>query len=83
MSKYETVPMPGLELVREDYKTNLQYRRNLKRITQKELSERSGVNIRLIQDYEQGRKPINNAMAISVYRLAEALDCTVGDLLDK
>lgn len=82
MSNYELVPMPGLELAQEDYKTNLQYLRNLKRLTQKQLSERSGVNIRLIQDYEQGRKQINNAMAISVYRLAEALDCTVGDLLE-
>ena len=34
MSNYELVPMPGLELVREDYKTNLQYQRNLKRLTQ-------------------------------------------------
>ncbi len=83
MSNYELVPMPGLELFREDYKTNLQYLRNLKRITQKQLSDRSGVNLRLIQDYEQGHKPINNAKAITVYQLAEALDCTVGDLLDK
>lgn len=82
MSKYELVPIPGLELVREDYKTNLQYRRALSRLTQSKLSEISGVNVRLIQDYEQGHKLINNAKAISVHRLAEALGCTVGDILE-
>jgi transcriptional regulator with XRE-family HTH domain len=62
---------------------------NLKRIrqsvgiSQNQLSEISGVNVRLIQDYEQNHKSINNAKAITVYRLAEALACTVGDLLEK
>lgn len=83
MSNYELVPMPGLELVREDYKTNLQYRRNLKRITQATLAERSGVSVRMIQHYEQGAKDINAAAALTVYKLAQALNCTVEDLLEK
>lgn len=62
--------------------TNLKRIRLDKNISQSKLAELSGVNVRLIQDYEQGRKQINNAMAISVYRLAETLDCTVGDLLE-
>lgn len=62
---------------------NLKRIRLDKKISQSKLAELSGVNVRLIQDYEQGHKQINNAMAITVYRLAEALDCTVGDLLDK
>lgn len=83
MKKYELVPIPGLELVREDYQTNLQYRRNLKRITQKDLAERSGVNIRMIQYYEQGYKDINAASALTVYKIAQALECTVEDLIEK
>lgn len=83
MKKSELVPIPGLELAREDYKTNLQYRRNLKRITQKDLAERSGVNIRMIQYYEQGYKDINAASALTVYQIAQALDCTVEDLIEK
>ena len=61
---------------------------NLKRIrlsnelSQTKLAELSGVNVRLIQDYEQGHKPINNAKAITVYRLAEVLNCVVGELLE-
>jgi transcriptional regulator with XRE-family HTH domain len=74
--------MNNPELVQEDYKTNLQYRRALKRITQKDLAERSGVNLRMIQHYEQGFKDINTAAALTVYKLAEALDCTVGNLLE-
>ena len=61
---------------------------NLKRIrqesglSQSQLSERSGVNIRLVQDYEQGHKSINNAKAITVYNLTQALGCDISELLE-
>lgn len=74
--------MPGLKLERSDFKTNLAYYRNDKRITQAALAERSGVSLRTIQEYEQGRKPINGAAALTVYRLAQAIGVTVEDLLD-
>ncbi len=51
-------------------------------LTQKELSERSGVNLRTIQDYEQGRKSINKAQGLSLYRLATALNVTIEELLE-
>lgn len=51
-------------------------------LTQKELSERSGVNLRTIQDYEQGRKSINKAQGLSLYRLADALNVTIEELLE-
>lgn len=79
----EKVYMPGIELVREDFKTALEFRRQIKRYTQKKLSEASGVNIRMIQHYEQGVKDINAAAALTVYRLAQALDCKVEDLIEK
>lgn len=62
--------------------TNLKRIRKEKKITQIVLSERSGVNLRTLQDYEQGHKNINGASAITVYRLAEVLECTVGELLE-
>lgn len=84
MSDYtKMVPMPGLALVREDYKTNLQYFRNLKRISQAELAERAQVNLRTLQDYEQGQKPINNARAGTVARLADVLGVSIRDLLEE
>ena len=51
-------------------------------MTQSKLSEISGVNLRTLQDYEQGRKDINKAEAMTVYKLAEALDCNVWELLE-
>ena len=83
MNKNEMVYAPGLELVREDFKTALEFRRQTKRFTQSRLAEISGVNVRMIQHYEQGVKDINRAAALTVYRLAQALECTVEDLLEK
>ena len=83
MNTREMIYAPGIELVREDFKTALEYRRQAKRYTQKKLSEDADVNIRMIQHYEQRVKDINKAQAITVYRLAKALDCTVEDLLEK
>lgn len=62
--------------------TNLKETRKIKCMSQKELSDSSGVNIRLIQDYEQGHKNINNAKAITVYKLSEALGCNTRELLE-
>ena len=61
---------------------------NLKRIrtelgfTQSQLAEASGVNVRMIQHYEQGSKDINAAEALTVYKLARALNRDVEDLLE-
>lgn len=62
--------------------SKLKENRERARLTQKELSERSGVNIRTIQDYEQGRKFINKAQGLSLYRLANALNVTIEELLE-
>ena len=51
-------------------------------ISQSQLSELSGVNLRTLQDYEQGQKSINGARAETVYRIAQALNCKVEDLLE-
>ena len=62
--------------------TNLKRIRTATGITQAALSERSGVSLRTIQDYEQGRKPINGAAALTVHRIAQELGVTVEDLLE-
>lgn len=51
-------------------------------ITQTELAKASGISVRVLQNYEQGTRPLNGARAITVYRIAKALNCTVEDLLD-
>lgn len=63
--------------------TNLKKIRESTDLSQSKLSEVSGVNVRMIQYYEQGYKDINAASVLTVYRLAQALNCTVEDLIEK
>lgn len=51
-------------------------------MSQSQLAEASGVNVRLIQDYEQGHKNINAAKAITLYKLSKALNCEMEDLIE-
>ena len=62
--------------------TNLQHYRKSRGISQSELARQADVNVRTLQDYEQGRKNINLAAAITVQKLAEALDCASWELLE-
>ena len=62
--------------------TNLKRIREARGLSQAKLAEISGVNIRMIQYYEQGVKDINAAAALTVYRLAQALDSSVEFLLE-
>lgn len=57
------------------------YNRSVMGITQKELSEKSGVNIRQIQKYESGEYDIGNMTLKNAILLSEALECDVRDLL--
>ena len=83
MSDYELVPMPGLELDRNDYRTNLEYYQKLSRLTTTQMSERSGVNVRTLRYLIAGYRDINQTSALTVYNLATVLNCTVEDLLEK
>ena len=63
--------------------SNLKRIREDKKITQKELSERSGVNIQMIAKYEQGVKDINKAQGNTLRALANALECDIENLLEE
>lgn len=62
--------------------SKLQLLRKHAGMSQSQLAARSGLSVRVIQHYEQGGLDINKAAAITVWRLAHALDCQVADLLD-
>lgn len=62
--------------------TNLKRIREARGLSQTKLAEASGVNVRMIQHYEQGTKDINAAAALTVYKLAQALDSSVEFLLE-
>ena len=51
-------------------------------LTQKQLSEQSGVSLRMIQLYEQGQNDLKKAQAQVVLALADTLHCGVQELLE-
>lgn len=61
--------------------SNLKKMREQKLMTQAELSEKSGVNIRMIQYYEQGAKDIKKGNVMTVLSIAEVLGCSIKDIL--
>lgn len=52
-------------------------------LSRKQLEEKSGVGWEVIKKYEIGARDINLARVDIVKALAEALGCTIEDLLDK
>jgi len=60
----------------------LQTRRKNWGLTQLELSRRSGVNLRTIQQYERRSKDINKAAGATLRSLAQVLSCRIEDLLE-
>lgn len=59
----------------------LLYQRSIMGMTQKELSEKSGVNIRQIQRYESGTSGCENMTLKNAIAISDTLACDVRDLL--
>lgn len=55
--------------------------RESKGLSRKEVSERSGINFRSLQDYEQGHKNIASAKGETLYRLSLTLGCSMEELV--
>ncbi|MEG0830614.1 MAG: helix-turn-helix transcriptional regulator, partial [Anaerovoracaceae bacterium] len=55
--------------------------RETRKLSRSQLAEKSGVNVRTIEAYEQGLKDINKAQGITLYKLANALGCQIEELL--
>lgn len=62
--------------------SNLKRIRKARGFTQQQLSETSGVKIRMIQLYEQRQNDINKAQTNITLSLAKALGCDIEDLLE-
>lgn len=69
-------------LERKNPSTKLQEIRKAVGLSQKELSEKSEVHLRMIQQYEQRAKDINKATASNLFALAQVLGCKAEDLLE-
>lgn len=58
-----------------DKQTPLERKRRAKFYTREKLAELSGVSVRTIENWEQGRVDINSSEVFKVLKVAEALDC--------
>lgn len=63
-------------------KSKLSKIRKARGFTQQELSENSGVSLRMVQLYEQRQNDINKAQVNVVLNLAKALGCEVEDIME-
>lgn len=53
-----------------------------KGISQSQLSEKTGIGVRMIQNYEQGQNDLNGARLCTLLKFCNALDCRLSDILD-
>ena len=81
-SEEKFVDVANSILIRKNIATKLQTVRKAVGLSQKELSEKSGVTLRMIQQYEQRAKDINKASAGNLFALARVLGCKAEDLLE-
>lgn len=81
-SEEKFVDVANSILGRKKLPTKLQTVRKAIGLSQKDLSVKSGVTLRMIQQYEQRAKDINKATASNLFALAQALGCKAEDLLE-
>lgn len=80
-SEEKTVDELEALLQRRGSVSRLQMYRKRLGMSQQELSEKSGVNLRTLQEYEVGRKDLCRAAAGTVLLLSRALWCRPSDLI--
>lgn len=81
ITKFVTAADQVLEMHGRDDVSQLKRLRKYYGLTQKALSESSGVTLRMIQLYEQGQNDLSKAQAHVVQSLARTLHCSVKDLI--
>lgn len=61
--------------------TKLQDKRKEAGLSQSQLAAKSGISLRTLQHYEIGDKNIRKAAVETVLALAEALGCSINDII--
>ncbi len=81
-SEQDIVNVISEELQRRSKPCSLRRIRNAAGLTQGQLALKTGISMRSIQQYEEGKKDINKAAVGNVRRLALVLGCRIEDLLE-
>lgn len=66
-----------------DQRNRIKELRLERQMTQAQLAQRTGMNIRTIQKFENGERSLYTTLFSTALKIAEALNVTVYDLLDK
>ena len=82
ISKFVESANEIIERNKNKRKSKLSKIRKARGFTQQELSENSGVSLRMVQLYEQRQNDINKAQVNVVLNLAKALGCEVEDIME-
>lgn len=81
---HEADEMKTVEIIKSYFPSEsaLKSIRKKRKLNQEELALLSGVNVRSIRAYEQGKNDIVKAQGDTLQMLAKALDCTIEELLE-
>jgi DNA-binding transcriptional regulator YiaG len=81
---HEAEEMKTVEIIKSYFPTvsALKMIRKKRKLSQEELAILSGVNVRSIRAYEQGKNDIAKAQGDTLQMLAKALDCSIEELLE-
>lgn len=60
----------------------LKEKRLAQKLSQAKLAEKTGLNIRTIQHYEQGSKNFDHARLDTILKICIALDCSLEDIIE-
>ena len=81
ISRYYVAPLGAWIKRNGDVMNKLQGKRKESGLSQSQLSDKSGVKLNTIQKLETGTNSISGAKVSTIYALAQALGCTVEDLI--
>ena len=62
--------------------TKLKTLRQAKGLSQSQLAEKTGINVRTIQHYEQGSKNFDHARIDTIMKICIALNCKLEDVIE-
>ena len=82
VSKFVDAANEVIERNKKNRKSKLSEIRKARGFTQQQLSDASGVSLRMIQLYEQRQNDINKAQVSIVLNLAKALGCEIEDIIE-
>lgn len=82
ISKFVETATSIIRANKEKSPTRLKIMRQKRNMTQKQLSEESGVSLRMIQLYEQRQNDINKAAGIVINKLAWVLKCNFYEIME-